>query len=68
MKEISEYTVLGFINSHQIEKGSSSIIDMVQEMGRCGQSSGRSRPEVLLEDNFNVFFSLEDYVYLNQRL
>ena len=42
----------------------SGIIDMVQEMGRCG----RSRTSEIIEDNFNMLLSLEDYVYLHQRL
>ena len=44
----------------------SSIIDMVQEMGRCGR--GRFTTTGSSVDSMNMCLSLDDYVYLNQRL
>ena len=44
----------------------SSIIDMVQEMGRCGR--GRFSNIGSSVDSMNLCLSLDDYVYLNQRL
>ena len=43
-----------------------SIIDMVQEMGRCGR--GRFTTTGSSVDSMNMCLSLDDYVYLNQRL
>ena len=44
----------------------SSITDMVQEMGRCGR--GRFSTIGSSVDSMNLCLSLDDYVYLNQRL
>ena len=43
----------------------SSVIDLVQEMGRCGR--GRSSITGFTDDYF-LKLSLDDFVYLNQRL
>ena len=43
-----------------------SLIDMVQEMGRCGR--GRSNDDGIVTDNFHILLSCHDFVYLNQRL
>ena len=44
----------------------SGILDMVQEIGRCG--CGRITTSGTHTDNFHLLLSLEDFVYLNQRL
>lgn len=43
----------------------SGLIDMVQEMGRCGR---QRIDETNGGDNFNMILTMEDYVYLNQRI
>ena len=43
----------------------SSVIDMVQEMGRCGR--GRASITGFTDDYF-LKLSLDGFVYLNQRL
>lgn len=44
----------------------SGILDMVQELGRCGR--GRITASGDHTDNFSLLLSLDDFVYLNQRL
>ena len=39
---------------------------MAQELGQCGR--GRSNECSLVTDNFHLFLTLDDFVYLNQRL
>ena len=43
-----------------------SVLDMIQEMGRCGRN--RSNDGTDPSDNFYLFISLQDFVYLNERL
>ena len=43
-----------------------SILDMIQEMGRCGRN--RSNDGTDPTDEFYLFLSLQDFVYLNERL
>ena len=45
---------------------STSILDMIQEMGRCGRNciNNGSNPS----DGFYLFISLQDFVYHNERL
>ena len=43
-----------------------SILDMVQEIGRCGR--GRITESGTHTDNFQLCLGLDDFVYLNQRL
>ena len=43
-----------------------SIFAMAQELGRCGR--GRSNENNLVTDNFHLFLTLDDFVYLNERL
>ena len=43
-----------------------SVIDMAQEMGRCGR--GRSSSGSAVTGEFHLVLSLNDFVYLNQRL
>ena len=43
-----------------------SLLDMIQEMGRCGRN--RSNDGTDPSDNFYLFLSLQDFVYLNERL
>ena len=45
---------------------STSILEMVQEMGRCGR--GRQNGNSLITDDFHLLLSCRDFVYLNQRL
>lgn len=43
-----------------------SVFEMVQELGRCGR--GRTHDFNTVTDNFHLFLTLDDFVYLNQRL
>ena len=43
-----------------------SIIDMVQEMGRC--SRGRLNLDGVMTDGFHMILSLFDFVYMNEKL
>ena len=43
-----------------------SVIDMAQEMGRCGR--GRSSSDSAVTGEFHLVLSLNDFVYLNKRL
>jgi len=43
-----------------------SILDMIQEMGRCGRN--RNNDGTNPSDDFILFLSLQDFVYLNERL
>ena len=43
-----------------------SILDMIQEMGRCGRT--RSNDGSNPSDDLYLFISLNDFVYLNERL
>ena len=43
-----------------------SIFDMAQELGRAGR--GRANGNGRVTDNFHLFLSLDDYIYLNTRL
>ena len=43
-----------------------SIIDMIQEMGRCGRT--RTNDGTCPSDDFYLFLSLNDFIYLNERL
>lgn len=43
-----------------------SLIDMVQEMGRCGR--GHSNNDDRVTDNFHLLLSCHAFVYLNQHL
>jgi superfamily II DNA helicase RecQ len=43
-----------------------SVLDMIQEMGRCGRS--RHGDGTNPTDDFYLFLSLQDFIYLNERL
>ena len=43
-----------------------SILDLIQEMGRCGRS--RLNDGANPSDDFYLFLSLTDFIYLNERL
>ena len=45
---------------------STSILEMVQEMGRCGR--GRQNGNSLVTNDFYLLLSCRNFVYLNQRL
>ena len=50
---------------------STSILNLIQEMGRCGRKRNEQQQMssmMAIQDSFCISFSLEDYVYLNQRL
>ena len=49
---------------------STSILNLIQEMGRCGRKRYdlQQMSMMSIEDSMCISFSMEDYVYLNQRL
>ena len=49
---------------------STSILNFIQEMGRCGRKRHdiQHMSMMTIQDSMCISFSMEDYVYLNQRL
>ena len=49
---------------------STSVLNLIQEMGRCGRKRYDTQDMSMrsIQDSFCISFSIEDYVYLNQRL
>ena len=48
---------------------STSILNLIQEMGRCGRKvNNTDNEQALVQDTMTIIFTLSDFVYLNERL
>ena len=47
---------------------STNIINFIQEMGRCGRSIEDNSTESNTKNEFNILFSIHDFVYIHKRI
>jgi hypothetical protein len=45
-----------------------SIINLIQEMGQCGNNKQSLSNNKSNKDWFKIYFSLSDFIYLNERI